>query len=278
MLTVLAHAGHTVTPTNLWDEWHIDPLVAVLLVVGIVAYFRWEPDSRRRSAFSAGIALVAAALISPLDAISESLASVHMVQHMLLTLLAAPLIAWSRPLEAMLRSSPRSARKIVGRWRRQTGLTPARTDLLRHPVLAFAAHAGTLWFWHAALFYEAALTHLPIHALQHVTFLFTAVWMWSTVLGGMWSPRVSLGTGILALFGTSLQGVLLSAMLTFAVSPWYEPYRSTAPLWGLDPLSDQQLAGLIMWIPAGLVYIAAALGLLMRWMGDSEQEVVSGRW
>ena len=146
------------------------------------------------------------------------------------------------------------------------------------PHVQLAAHAGTLWFWHAALFYEAALTHLPIHALQHVTFLFTAVWMWSTVLGGMWSPRVSLGTGILALFGTSLQGVLLSAMLTFAVSPWYEPYRSTAPLWGLDPLSDQQLAGLIMWIPAGLVYIAAALGLLIRWMGDSEQEVVCGRW
>ena len=75
---------------------------------------------------------------------------------------------------------------------------------------------------------------------------------------------------ILLLFTMAMQGVLLSAVMTFATSPWYLEYLGTAPLWGLDPLADQQLAGLIMWIPSGLIYTGAALALLVRWISDSE--------
>ena len=120
----------------------------------------------------------------------------------------------------------------------------------------------TLWAWHATSLYELALRNDLVHRLEHLTFLATAVCSWAAIIlvarrGG------AIGTSVLVLFGLSVQGSILGALLTFARQPWYPSYEARTAAWGLTPLEDQQLAGVIMWVPAGVVYLGAALGLMI---------------
>jgi putative membrane protein len=131
---------------------------------------------------------------------------------------------------------------------------------------------GTLWIWHAAVPYDAALGSEPLHILEHAGFLVTAWLFWHVVIGVRGSGRVSNGLGVLLVFAMAMQSVFLSVLLTFARTPWYAGYAETTAPWGLDPLTDQQLAGVIMWIPAGAVYLAAALTLLVAWVRATEHE------
>lgn len=274
MLTELhLHTGQPVAPHDVWTAWEIDPLVLGAVAVTALAYGRGLKSLSRRDTrgrfFGAGVVVVLVAVASPLEGMAGSLASAHMVQHMLLVMVAAPLLAWARPLPTILHGSPLSWRKATGSWRRRWRLTPSRMDRLAHPALAWLFLAGTLWLWHSSSMYDLALRSEAVHALEHALFLVAAVWFWSAVLRGMWSPRHSVGPAILMLFTMGVQGVLLSAMLTFSDYPWYEAYAGTAPLWGLTPLEDQHLAGLIMWIPGGLLYTGSALAVLIRWLGET---------
>jgi cytochrome c oxidase assembly factor CtaG len=119
--------------------------------------------------------------------------------------------------------------------------------------------------------YGAALDFAPVHALEHASFLLTGMLFWHVVIGARGAGRVSPGLGILLVFGMSMQSVFLSLLLTFAQEPWYAGYAATTRAWSLEPLADQQLAGVIMWIPAGLVYVATALGLLVVWIRATER-------
>jgi cytochrome c oxidase assembly factor CtaG len=143
---------------------------------------------------------------------------------------------------------------------------------LRHPAAVWLLHVSTLWFWHAAVPYDAAVEHHLLHVAEHASFLGTGVLFWRVVAGARDADRVSYGFGVLLLFATAMQSVFLSALLTFARSPWYSVYAATTAPWGLDPLADQQLAGVIMWIPAGLVYVVAALALLAAWIRSTEHQ------
>lgn len=274
MLTELHfHTGQPVAPHDVWMAWEVDPLMLGAVAVATLAYGRGLKRLRRRDGrarfFGAGMVVLLVAVGSPLEGMAGSLASAHMVQHMLLVVVAAPLLAWSRPLATIVHGSPVSWRKATGSWRRRRRLTPARMDWLAHPVLAWLSLAGSLWLWHSSFMYDLALRSEAVHALEHALFLLSAVWFWSAVLKGLWSPRHSVGPAILLLFTMGVQGVLLSAMLTFSEYPWYEAYAGTAPLWGMTALEDQHLAGLIMWIPGGLVYTGSALAVLVRWIGDT---------
>jgi len=142
-------------------------------------------------------------------------------------------------------------------------------------VAVWLAHAGTVWFWHAAGPYDAALENDFIHVAEHASFLVTAVLFWWIVIGGATRTPVSRGYGVLLVFAMAMQSVFLSVLLTFARTPWYSPYVKAAPTSGLDPLADQQLAGVIMWIPAGLVYLGAGLALAVAWLREAEQETVA---
>jgi cytochrome c oxidase assembly factor CtaG len=133
---------------------------------------------------------------------------------------------------------------------------------------------GMLWFWHAAAPYDAALDSEPLHLLEHVSFLVTAVLFWHVVVGVRGTARVSDGLGVLLVFAMAMQSVFLSVLLTFARTPWYSGYAATTAPWGLDPLTDQQLAGVLMWIPAGGIYLAVALALLVSWIRASEVDDV----
>jgi cytochrome c oxidase assembly factor CtaG len=198
-----------------------------------------------------------------------------MVQHMLLVLVAAPLLALSAPSGTILRGSPLGVRRAVGRWRRRLGLTRANLRVLRLPAAVWLLHVATLWFWHAAVPYGAALDNQLLHVVEHASFLVTALLFWGVIIGARNPARVPNGLGVLLVFAMAMQSILLSVLLTFARVPWYAGYATTTRPWGLAPLTDQQLAGVIMWIPAGLVYVAVALILMAAWIRASERQDVT---
>jgi len=266
---VLAHAGDLTGVHDLMGAWNPDPvLLAGLVTVAVLAArgHRRAPGHRARlAAFGGGLVALVTALASPLDALAAELASAHMVQHLLLVQVAAPLLAWSAPGAAVMRGLPAGLRRQVVRGAWRIGLGPRRWHRLRSPIGWLLAHVAALWLWHAGWLYDAAVANHALHLAEHASFLATACLLWSAVLGAH-RNRASPGTGILAVFLLSLQGVVLSALLTFAREPWYESYRATTATWGLDPLADQQLAGAIMWIPGGVLNAAVGVGLAVRWL------------
>jgi putative membrane protein len=275
---VLAHPGQPPAPHDLWGAWNLDPVLLLGFLLAAWAYRRGQAGGPRRPAdtwrarcFALALATLGLALLSPLDALAGTLASAHMVQHLLLVLVAAPLLALSAPASAILRGSPLAVRRASSRWRRRLGLTHRNLRALGHPAAAWMAHVAVLWFWHAAVPYDAALASQPLHLLEHASFLVTAALFWHVVAGARGAGRVSNGLGVLLVFGMAMQSVLLSVLLTFARTPWYSGYANTTAPWGLDPLADQQLAGAIMWIPAGAVYLVAALALLVAWVRAAEE-------
>ena len=282
MLTpILAHPGQPPAPHDLWSAWSLHPVLLGGLLLAAWAYRRGQRsgpkrpvDTWRARCFTAALVALGLALLSPLDALSSALASAHMVQHLLLLLVAAPLLALSAPSSAILRGSPLAVRRASGRWRRRVGLTHGNLGVLRHPAAVWLLSVGVIWFWHAAAPYDAALGNELVHVLEHASFLVTAVLFWHVVIGVRGAARVSGGLGVLLVFAMAMQSVFLAVLLTFARTPWYSGYATTTASWGLDPLADQQVAGVIMWIPAGGIYLAAALVLLVTWIRATEREDV----
>jgi putative membrane protein len=278
---ILAHPGQPPAPHDLWGAWNLDPVLLGGLLLAAWAYRRGQTSGPRRPVdtwrvrcFTAALVALVLALLSPLDALSGALASAHMVQHLLLLLVAAPLLALSAPSSAILRGSPLAVRRASGRWRRRLGLTHGNLGVLRHPAAVWLLSVGVLWFWHAAGPYGATLDNQLLHVLEHASFLVTAVLFWQVVAGVRGAARVSGGLAVLLVFAMAMQSVFLSVLLTFARTPWYSGYAKTTASWGLDPLTDQRLAGVIMWIPAGGIYLAAALVLLVTWIRATEREDV----
>ena len=282
LIPVVAHPGQPPEPHDLWGAWNLDPVLLGGLLLAVWAYWRGQTsgprrpvDSWRARCFAVALVALGLALLSPLDALSGALASAHMVQHLLLLLVAAPLLALSAPSSAILRGSPLALRRASGRWRRRLGLTHGNLGVLRHPAVVWLLSVGVLWFWHAAAPYDATLDNEFLHVLEHASFLVTAVLFWQVVVGGRGAARVSGGLGVLLVFAMAMQSVFLSVLLTFARTPWYSGYAETTAPWGLDPLTDQQLAGVIMWIPAGGIYLVVALALLVTWIRATEREDVA---
>jgi putative membrane protein len=277
---ILAHPGQPPAPHDLWGAWNLDPVLLGGLLLAAWAFWRGQTsgprrpvDSWRARCFSGALVALGLALLSPLDALSGSLASAHMVQHLLLLLVAAPLLALSAPSSAILRGSPLALRRASGRWRRRFGLTHGNLGALRHPAAVWLLSVGVVWFWHAAAPYDATLDNQLLHVLEHASFLVTAVLFWQVVVGVRGAARVSGGLGVLLVFAMAMQSVFLSVLLTFARTPWYSGYAATTAPWGLDPLTDQRLAGVIMWIPAGVIYLVVALALLVTWIRATEREM-----
>jgi putative membrane protein len=220
---------------------------------------RLRARSRRAAAyFAAGWIVLAVALLSPLHGMSEQLFSAHMVQHELLMVVAAPLLVLGRPAAAFAWALPRRMRPSVGRVMR---FSPRAVD-------AWLLHGIVIWSWHLPALFESTLTSDMMHALQHASFLGSALVFWAAILRPR--RRASLGLSIVYLFTTAVHTSVLAALMTFARTPGYPAYASTAQLWSLTPAEDQQLAGLIMWIPPSAAYLIAALLILRRWLASSE--------
>jgi putative membrane protein len=215
--------------------------------------------------FGAGLAAVVVALATPLDHLTTERLWAHMAQHVVLVAVAAPLLVLGRPLPTLLWAIPAGARAEVSRWWRRLARSHSRpAGWLAWAAGALALHSLNHWAWHAPGPYQAALRSESVHALEHATFLGTGLLFWWAVVGAR--RRALYGAGVLITFFAALQGTALGAFMTMAARPWYPAYAQNAGA-GLTPLEDQQVAGVIMWGPGGLVYALAAVLLFAAWIG-----------
>ncbi|HEY4368716.1 MAG TPA: cytochrome c oxidase assembly protein [Steroidobacteraceae bacterium] len=263
------------------DAQGSDWLVAVLLVSGawyLAGYWRVRRNAhnsrksidRDAGLFAAGWCVIAISLLSPLHALGSRSFTAHMIEHELLMLVAAPLIAWSRPLGVLIWTFPGAARSGLARLGHARAFSCGWRSVSA-PISAALLQAAMMWLWHAPALFDRALEAEGWHMLQHLSLLFSALLFW-------WSMNRLARAGHHAvaafwLFFTSVHGALLGALMALADSPWYQRYAQLglAGTGFLSPLEDQQLAGIIMWVPGGTVHAAVALWYLGRWLQVSRR-------
>ncbi|MBD8530725.1 MULTISPECIES: cytochrome c oxidase assembly protein [unclassified Massilia] len=279
LLAGAARAHDVAAPVPPPLGWTFEPWVvlclglsALLYGLGLARLWKKSGEGRARLrlqawSFGAGWLALAAALVSPIDAMGTLLFSAHMLQHEAMMIVAAPLLVLGRPFALWMWGLPPRWRRPVGAAVRVRAVHAAWT-LLTWPLFAWLLHAAVLWLWHAPLFFEAALHSNAIHTLQHVSFLGSALLFWWAVLGiGTFRPQR--GLSMLYIFTTMAHTGALGALLTWSGIVWYPSYIGAGEAFGMDALEDQQLGGLIMWVPGGLAYLIAGLALVAKWLGHT---------
>jgi putative membrane protein len=267
-----------------WAElpWNWEVWILVCLGLAVFGYAyglrRLNAHARARIfgvwrmvSFAAGIGTLFAALISPLDALDDQLFSAHMVQHLLLMMVAAPLLVWSRPAMAFLWAFPISTRRVIGRLWIRGGLQRG-VHALMSPFVVWLMCSTVLWFWHLPGPYDRALANEAVHTLEHCCFFITALMFWSLVIEPFGRRRLDYGSTLIFVATLGVQNGLLGALLTLAGHPFYGAHANTTAAWGLTPLEDQQLAGIIMWIPASVIHLTSLGVLFVLWMQNAERE------
>jgi len=274
-LPLAASAHHVQEGVTLALSWNFDPDVVLPLAVSAAMYAIGVKRLWSRAGVGRGIArldavrfaigwlLLVVALMSPLDALGESLFSAHMVQHELLMAVAAPFLVLGRPLEAWTWALPAGWRSPLANAGRSPWLARPWA-MLTDPLGAWTFHAVALWTWHLPLLFDAALRHPALHALQHACFLGSALCFWWAVFGR--GSRRPDGGSLAGLFTTMMHSGGLGALLTFAPTAWYAYSDVMTRTYFLSPLEDQQLGGLVMWGPGGLAYLVAGLVILAGFM------------
>jgi cytochrome c oxidase assembly factor CtaG len=217
--------------------------------------------------FAGGLLALVLALLSPLDEMAEQLFSAHMVQHELIMVIAAPLLVIARPMPMILWAFSRDWRHAIGRLIHARAIRIAWNGATE-PFAAWLIHGAVIWTWHIPGLFQLTLHSQVVHAVQHLSFFGSAVLFWWSVIHVR--ARSRRGTAIMSLFATAIHTSVLGALLTFSRTPWYPYYGSLGGRWGLSLLADQQLAGLIMWIPASVVYLVACLCVAYRYLRESE--------
>lgn len=274
----LAH--QVVAPSDLAGSWTFEPVLLATLAAAALVHWRGRARLRRRIAgprekrhavaFYAGLMVVAGALMSPLDALAHTLFSGHMAQHLLLMVVAAPLLVYARPTAALVAGLPAGGRDMVRRSGLRRPSLRRTAHALARPVVVWIIGTLALWAWHMPALYEAALAHEPVHVLEHASFLGAALLFWSVVLSSGARRGVPRPIAIVLVFASGVQSSALGAVLLFASTPLYSVHAEGARVWDVSPLSDQQLAGALMWSPPALLYIVVMGWLLVRWFDEME--------
>ena len=229
------HAGHAVT----WGAWHLEPSVlgGVLIVLGLYVYaltLEAEPQRWWRPAvFALGAFVMALALVSPLDAGAGRLLSLHMLQHVLLTTVGPPLVLLSLPPTALRRlfNQPLLSRPLI---------------FVTTPIVAAIVFSVNMWLWHAPPAYSTALTSLPVHIAMHIAFMASGFIFWWPIIQPLPERRISDGARLLYLVITGFPMAILALLLLSSANVIYGYYAAPPHLWGVSPIIDQQIAGLIM--------------------------------
>lgn len=262
-------------------QWTLDPWITLPLGTCATLYALgwWRVAGRDRagrtgtvpgasrirdaSFYVLGWVALATALLSPLHWLGEHVFSYHMVEHEIVMVVAAPLFMLARPAGLMLWGLPRN-------WRRPLALAfmarPAARawHMLTRPWAATTLHGLAIWIWHWPALFDQALEHTALHRLQHFSFFMTALLFWWSVL-----RRAKGGLAVWHLFFTMVHTSVLGALIALAPRVAYHLQTADAPAFGLAPLEDQQLAGVIMWVPAETVYAGVALWAAARWIRRS---------
>ena len=257
--------GATSPPAPGWPEvlgrWHFEPAAVALVTVVLLAYLRGRrrvvtepPLDRRDAAFLTGLAVVLLALVSPIGAYAEALLSVHMVQHLLLALVAAPLLVASHPLDRLLAGVPAEVpRTGGGRLGR----------VLRHPLMAWIVFAAMGWAIHFSPLFDLALRHPPVHGAEHALFLGSGLVFWAPVLGA--GTALSYPLRLLYLAVAMPQNTFLALAISSAASPLYPAYARLGRDWGPSLVADQRQAAGIMWVAGDLALLVAVLAVAAAW-------------
>lgn len=277
---VAAHGDEVPVPTltSALLAWRFDPL-AVGLIGATAGLYLWavrrvdaaHPNNRhpawRTWLFMSGLGAIAVALISPVEAFEGVLFSVHMVQHMLLELLAAPLLLAGAPITLTLRvASPAVRRRLL------TILHSRVIRVLSFPVIAWILFAGVNWGWHFSTLYDQALENVALHYVQHATFLGAALLFWWPVIGADPSPwRLPHPVRLLYLFLAMPQNSFLGVALMSTRTVLYPHYLSNARAWGPSPLDDQQLGGIIMWVFGDVAFLLGMAIVVAMWVRHEER-------
>jgi putative membrane protein len=277
---VLAAGSATV---GFWD-WSLDP--PLFLVIGFAILF-WignrrtaAPERTRRerrlriACFYAGLAVVAIALDSPLDTLSDQLFWAHMVQHVLLLVVAPPLIVLARPWIRLWRSLPLGARQLLGRGLGQgRRAAPLRgvSRFLGDPLPSFLLFSGVLLAWHVPALFDATLRSSAVHALEHTLFFSTAVLFWKQVLPSLpLRARLVPLQRVIYLVGAMVVSWILAVVLALAPEPLYAHYAHEASRpGGLSALTDQQLAAGVMWVPGSITFVIVIFVYVHRWLAPA---------
>ncbi len=271
------------TPHNLWMAWNFEPSVLAVIGLTAVAYVwgMWNLGRRagmgRKAAlrrwgnFVGAMLALLIAFISPLDALSGDLFWAHMVQHLILGVVAAPLLILSDLPLVLLWALPRRWAQALGHGLNGSRGLSSVWRVLRHPVSAWLLFAIPLWVWHASTLYEAALHNETIHTFEHISFLASGMLFWWVLFQHTAADHLHYGMAIAYLFTTMLHSTVLGALMTFTSEPWYKYYVPLVGAWGMTPLQDQQLAGLIMWVPGGVVFTILTIGYFAAWFRALER-------
>jgi cytochrome c oxidase assembly factor CtaG len=258
------------------ESWLLVVMAAVAVLYAIGVGRAWSRAGVGRgikvwqaALFGLGMTILAATQLPPLHGFAESLFTGHMIEHKLIIAFAAPLLVLARPLPAFVFALPARARRsgFPGR------LMGARwLAFLTMPAIATGIHAAALWGWHVPAAFALATADPVAHAVQHISFLVTALLFWWAMLE---RPGRHDGVSAFHLFLTMMHMGALGALIALAPTPAYAAADPGG--WGLTPLEDQQFAGIVMWVPAGLVYFASALALFARWIGGVGATEISWR-
>ncbi|MGY1528914.1 cytochrome c oxidase assembly protein [Luteimonas sp. A649] len=266
-----AHAGHEHPPTlaTAWtpSAWLLVPLAAWVVLYSVGLHRLWGRAGIGAGVGASGVACAAAGLVVlllsttwPLDAYGEWSLAAHIAQHMLLIAFVPPLLLAGQPLAVAAHALSSRMAGRVHRW-----LGAARAWATNALTAASVAHGAVLWTWHLPVATTAALESDPVHWAMHGSFLATGLWLWAAMWRRIRDPRVGAGAGVVAMVAVMMQMGFLGALLTFAPRPLYPIYAERAPQLGLDVMADQQLAGVLMWVPSCIPYLAGAMWLL--WHG-----------
>lgn len=240
-------------------------LLLATYTIGLIRFRRRAGPARAPSrlrilAMVAGLLVIEIALASPLDGLADQLLSAHMAQHLLLMLIAAPLLVAARPTAYLVWSLPRSCRRILSDLWNPMGLSRC-VRLFKAPALCWTSFCVTVILWHIPALYRWAMADEFHHALMHLSFLGAALLFWSVVIAPAHRRRIDAASAGLYVFTAALATGLPGALITFARHPLYVDAPHGSMPFGFSALNDQQLAGLIMWIPMDLILFGVALAL-----------------
>lgn len=267
-----------------WTAWNLD--LQYLIPLALVAYLyarglsRWDNRTRdhapwRIASFYGGLLLLALIYESPLDRLGEHHFSMHMIQHNIAMMLVPPLIYLGAPATPVLKGMPRSFRKRFVAPFLRSPITRATWGFLTHPIIAILLFASSQWIWHMwPGLYDLALRNDPVHDIQHITFFAVAMIFWWNIIDP--KPRrsriSSMGIRIVYFYGAMVPKHFLAAFITFADHVFYPTYERVRLFLPGTPLEDQQMAGLLMWVPFGEMLNLTVAGVLFAiWWRHSDQ-------